>query len=308
MSVIDICYLYPSTDAYMSKYVQFLLVIAYGFLTITALFLVKQLFRIGPHHVGDWLVVAVMIAWLALCFSTVYWLTDIMLFFKQVRKPILEEEQRLILCLFEVQKRANDKKRYRLRIGERMGFNAYAIGYHTIVISKDCLDILTDKELCALLAHEMGHLKSKDCMAIMGFYLASWLPGMVNQLFRSGIRISLVLSLIFPIIGILILFFIFTKLSIFIIAGTILGFLLLMWLLNPVFSFLWLMNSRFTEYRQDAFAHQLGYGLELKQVLLKIIEISPGASVDRYSILTRSTHPILHNRIRRLEKLAGLRR
>jgi Zn-dependent protease with chaperone function len=70
----------------------------------------------------------------------------------------------------------------------------------------------------------------------------------------------------------------------------------------------WLLNSRYTEYRQDAFAHQLGSGLELKQVLKKILDTSPPQRVDQYSTIIRTTHPIIHNRIRRLEKLSGLRR
>lgn len=109
-------------------------------------------------------------------------------------------------------------------------------------------------------------------------------------------------------IGILMLFFIFTQQPVFVYVVTILLFIAFLRLINPVFRFLWLLNPRFTEYRQDAFAQRLGFGPALKQVLLKLLQHSPPQPVNRYLIITRSSHPILHNRIRRLEKLEGLRR
>jgi Zn-dependent protease with chaperone function len=292
----------------MSRYAQFLLVIAYGFLTIIALLLVWQLFDLGPRPSNDWVVISIIIGWLAICFSAVYWLTDILLFFMHVRKPILEEEQRLIVCLNEIQKRAKDKKRYRFRITEDMGINAFAIGHHTITVSKGCLQQFTDNELCALLAHEMGHLRTNDCMAAMAFVVANYLPGLVARIFTWGVKFFVLWGTMVILIGIILLFLIFSKVSIFISVVAILGFLLLLRLLNPVFRFLWLFNSRLTEYRQDAFAHELGFGMELKQVLLKILESRPPQPVNQYFIITRSTHPEVHNRIRRLEKLQGLRR
>lgn len=292
----------------MSKYTQFLLVILYGFLTMTMLFLVKQLFGIEPHHISDWIVLLVITGWLIICFSAVYWLTDFLLLFMQVRKPILEEEQKLLVAMHTIQRKAGDKKQYRLRVGEGQGLNAYAIGHHTIVVSKNFVALLDHEQLCGLLAHEMGHLRSRDCMATLGFFVADFLPRLVDRIFRQGIKISIIASLLFPIIGIVIVMMIFTQLSVFTIVATTVLFLVSLWILNRVFRFLWLINSRFTEYRQDNFAHQLGFGPALKEVLLLINDSVPTQRVDQYHILTRSTHPILHNRIRRLEKLSGQRR
>ncbi len=292
----------------MSRYIQFLLVILYGFLTISALALVWQLFCLGSHDVRDWVVFSIIAGWLVLCFSAVYWLTDILLFFMQLRKPILEEEQRLVLSLYEIQRRAKDKKHYRFRITENMNPEAFAIGHHTIVISKGFMKMLTDDELSALLAHEMGHLRTRDCMAGLAFYLANLLPGIVVRVFSWGVRTSIILGTLVIIIGILMLFIVLMKALVFIYVATILGFLLFMRLLNPVFRFFWFLNSRYTEYRQDAFAQKLGFGLELKQVLLKLAQDCPPQPVSRFFIVTRSSHPIIHNRIRRLEKLQGLRK
>jgi Zn-dependent protease with chaperone function len=83
------------------------------------------------------------------------------------------------------------------------------------------------------------------------------------------------------------------------------AFVLLITGLEWVFARLWLLNSRYTEYRQDAFAQRLGFGRELRTSLLKIIGNTP-QKVSFFYTLTNS-HPIVHNRIRRLEKLEGLR-
>jgi heat shock protein HtpX len=256
-----------------------------------------------------------MAGWLFICFSAVYWYTEILLFFQQVRKPVLEEEQLLLVAMNEVQKRANDQKRYRLRISEQGGLNAFAIGYNTIVINKDCLRDLDYRELCALLAHEMAHLRTRDCTAMLALHFADLLPSFVSRMFTtalkfSGGRIKAVMrqSLLIAFITVIVILFILSKSAILFYLMAVIGFVVFLWLFNKVFFFFWLINTRFTEYRQDAFAHKLGLGLELKQVLLKIAGSGSPSRVDQYSTIIGSTHPILHNRIRRLEKLAGLRK
>jgi heat shock protein HtpX len=299
----------------MSKYVQFLLAVTYAFITISALYLLLYLLGNGKFNINGWIVFTIITGWVVICFSAAYWYTDIHLFFNQVRKPIREEEQRLIISMHEVQKKANDKRTYRLRVEESTGLNAYAIGSRTIVVSKGCLKYLSHGELCALLAHEMGHLRTKDCMAILAFYFAKRPPGFVASFLRSGLIIAggtiktfIRQSLLAALIAVVVILFVFSKSAVLYYLLSIASFLLFLWLLNSVFNFLWLMNSRFTEYRQDAFAHQLGFGPELRKLLLKLLEEHSPTRIDQYYILTRSTHPLLHNRIRRLEKLEGLRK
>jgi Zn-dependent protease with chaperone function len=299
----------------MSKYVQFALVIIYGSISLMALYLLFFLLLNGRLNLNDWMIFAIIAGWLTICFSAVYWCTNIFLFFRQVRKPILEEEQRLIVSLHEIQKRAYDKNHYRLRVEETNDLNAFAIGYNTIVVSKNCIKNLSHEELCALLAHEMGHLRTKDPMAGLAFHFANLLPGFVNRFLTAALkfsenRIKAVIrrSLLAAFITIIVLLFILSKTSVLNYLLPIVGFVIVLWLLNVIFFFLWLLNSRFTEYRQDAFAHKLGFGTELKQVLIKIIETHPHMRVDQFSVITGSTHPILHKRIRRLEKLQGFRK
>jgi Zn-dependent protease with chaperone function len=76
--------------------------------------------------------------------------------------------------------------------------------------------------------------------------------------------------------------------------------------LNRIFRFLALMLSRLAEYRQDAFADSLGYGEGLRRALQKLAAAGEPA-VNRYYIVFHSSHPVIYNRIRRLEKLSGRR-
>ncbi|HEY8897536.1 MAG TPA: M48 family metalloprotease [Niastella sp.] len=299
----------------MSKYVQFILAITYALITAFALYLLWFVLSRGRQHTDEWIFYAGMAGWLLICFTTAWWYPDVHIFFNQVRKPTYEEEYRLVLCMHQIQRKANDKKRYRLRVEEAPGMNAYAIGIRTIVVSKDCLTLLSDEELCALLAHEMGHLRTKDCMAILAYFVANKPPAIVSGILKVPLKIAggtfigaLRQNLLYAFILFIVLLFILSKTAILYYVFAVAGFIIFLWLLNLLFTFLWLLNSRYTEYRQDAFAHQLGYGLQLKQVLQKIVDSGPPQRVDQYSIIIRSTHPIIHNRIRRLEKLSGLRK
>jgi Zn-dependent protease with chaperone function len=299
----------------MSKYVQFILAIAYAFITVSALYILFFLVGNGKFKMENWIINTIIASWVIICISAVYWYTGIQLFFNQVRKPILEEERLLNSSMLEVQKKANDQRKYRLCVEESRGLNAYAIGYRTIVVSKDCIKRLSHGELCGLLAHEMGHLRTRDCTALLAFYFAKQPPGFVAGFLKKGLKIVGVSiagfalqSLLALIIAVIVILFILSKSAVLYYLLAVVSFLLFLWLLNTVFSFLWLINSRYTEYRQDAFAQKLGYGPALKQLLLKILEENADSRVDQFHILTRSTHPLLHNRIRRLEKLEGLRK
>lgn len=299
----------------MSKYAQFVLVIIYGFVTATAVYILLFLLANGRLDLSDWIVFAIIAGWLLICLTAVYWFTDILLFFSQVRKPVYEEQQRLILSLHKVQKNANDRRQYRLYVAETNDLGAYAIGYHTVVISKACIKYLTENELSAVLAHEIGHLRTKDCMAVMAFYFANLLPGFVSYVFSLGLIflkryfVAVVrIGLLTAIVLLIVLLFLLAKTDILMYLLPIISFVALLWLFNKIFSFLWLLNMRYTEYRQDAFAQKLGFGIEIKNALLKIVESGSLQRVDQYSVITGATHPIVYNRIRRLEKLEGLRK
>jgi len=50
----------------------------------------------------------------------------------------------------------------------------------------------------------------------------------------------------------------------------------------------------------------LGYGTALRQALLTLAVNEPQV-VSLYEILMRGSHPVIYNRIRRLEELEGVR-
>jgi Zn-dependent protease with chaperone function len=299
----------------MSKYIQFLLVIVYTFITYNAVYTLVSLLSDSAVRISEFLFLALYLLWLIVCLTSTYWFTDIHLFFTRVRKPILEEELLLNNCLAIVKSNTNDTINYKLLINENAGIEAYAIGNKTIVISADSLHLLNEEQLCALLAHEMGHIRSNDTKATMAFYFARLLPTKISRIFavayfllmtyinniRKGIDILGIIALV--IAGLLLLEK--TKLFTYIVIPAF--FIAFIWAFDRFFQFFWLLTGRYKEYRQDKFAHTAGFGMELREVLLKIAAAS-NHTYDKYSILVKSTHPLLHNRARRLEKLSGLRK
>jgi Zn-dependent protease with chaperone function len=246
-----------------------------------------------------------MIGWLLLCLSSAYYLTDIWLLFREVRKPIRAEEQKLRRCLDILQKKTGDRSRYRLRVEEEMGFNAFAIGHHTIVISKGALQALPEGELTAVMAHELGHLTTKDCIASMAYISATYLPRKLSWIMQKALQFLIYIlriGIAQGLIGLAIVCVLLYYLHVFHYVIGAIAFVLLIAGLEFVFGYLWLLTCRFTEYRQDAFAHKLGFGNELRDVLVKLQDSAP--QKVNYFYTLRSTHPIIYNRIRRLEKLA----
>ncbi len=300
----------------MSKYIQFILVILYAALTISTFFIVIDVFGWLHKPLRDSLVLLTIFIWLLLSFSAAWFLTGFFLLFMNTRKPILEEEQRLGHSLEDIQKRANDNARYRLMIQEEMGMDAFAIGYRTIVVSRGLLNELTDFEIKAVMAHELGHLTSKDCVASMAYFLTGYLPRNASFICRlTWRRLKRYFSMLFLpgglsrlggllgrliLIGFALFYFHLAKYM-----EAILFYILLLHRINHLFRFLWKLNSRHTEYRQDAFAQKLGLGNDLRVALCKLIGNVP-QKVNFFYIF-QCEHPFMHNRIRRLEKMEGLR-
>jgi Zn-dependent protease with chaperone function len=288
----------------MSKYFQFILVIVYAFLTISAIFLVMAIFWGFHTPVRGFLFFPVIIGWMLICLFSAYFFTDIWLLFQEVRRPIREEEEKLSRCLQMLRERPCDQANYRLRIEEEMSINAFAVGHHTIVVSRGLLLALPEKELTAVLAHELGHLATRDCIASMAYVCATFVPRKVGFVLKKGLQLLSHLVLIGiaqGILGLAVVCFLLFYFHVFHYVIGVIAFILLITGLEAIFGFLWLLNSRYTEYRQDAFAHRMGFGRELKNVLLKINNTKPQKVNFFYTL--RSTHPIIYNRVRRLEKL-----
>jgi len=305
----------------MSKYYHFLLVIAYIFITMATIFIILTFFGWNIVPRGGATRLFITACWMAFCFSAVYWWPQIVLMKMNVRRGILEEENRILSCMQALQSKLDDISTYQLLIFEDPGPNAFAIGKRTIVLSDGILNLLDESEISAVLAHELGHLRSNDCMVGTAFSVAflipskiQWLTGICLQSLGRGFRarsfygggiplqeyIRVTISLIA--VGMLFAYF-----HLFHYLLAIISLDLLLKNLDKLFLSLWLWNSRLREYKQDAFAHELGFGLALKQALLKITKSIPAQPVNLYTVLMYHNHPVVYNRIRRLEKLAGLR-
>jgi len=245
-----------------------------------------------------------MAGWALFCFLSVYIRGPLNLFFHgRIRQPVLEEETRLQDCFAEVLTSTGCQKKFRLRISESDTPEAFACNNNVIAISRPLMSELTDDELKGVMAHELGHLMSRDTMVSWAFATAGQLPRLVWRitllfgrfLWRMAGLILLTLFLLF----------LFKPLLLMPVIAIVL-FLVTFSFLSRLFQWLRLALSRQCEYRQDAYAHKLGYGAGLRDALKKLAKMGQ-QRVNIYFILMHSTHPVIYNRIRRLEALEGMR-
>lgn len=251
----------------------------------------------------------VSILWLSSCSTGFLWLAPLALTTYRLRKPILEEEEWLHPLLHELSLRTGLPALPRLYILEEPQIDAFVAGKNRIVLSRGLLVQLNEREVKAVLAHELGHLRDGDTLAETAFKIAGspllilyralllfWKPLKRTQkaIMRVLIMavVSSVLWLITPDLGLL-LVFLFT-------------FRLGYPFLDLIIRTSWCWFSRKAEYRQDGFAQSLGCGRALKSALLKIDSLHSSGLVRGWQQVLL-THPMLYRRIRRLEWLEGLR-
>jgi Zn-dependent protease with chaperone function len=77
-------------------------------------------------------------------------------------------------------------------------------------------------------------------------------------------------------------------------------------ILHVLFSWLHLLLLRQREYRQDEFAHRLGYGHGLRDALVKLAKHRE-QQVNAWFNLLYGHAPVIYHRIRRLEQLLAWR-
>lgn len=160
------------------------------------------------------------------------------------------------------------------------------------------------------MAHEMAHLMARDTFASTGLLIAFYLPSYIQRVsinlmlnfaarFIKQVIVQGILASLLGLVMLIGIVYYFHLLS-WIMTLFVLGIFFLM--LNWFFSLLYLADSRFTEYRRDAYARQIGYGTALKESLDILIKHTPTAKISFWHIFFKSTHPITQNRIRKLEK------
>ncbi|HEV9038155.1 MAG TPA: M48 family metalloprotease [Puia sp.] len=289
----------------MSRYIQMTLVLFYVLLTIFAFLTVLVVSGLHLSNTRGWWIVA---GWVALCYGSASVRAGVRTFlFSNYRKPVLREEQKLHPAMEELLRQAGTNRRVRVWIEASGGYNAYATGLHTIAITDGLLAALSPSELRGVLAHELGHLLSGDTIGAAAFSTAGLLPQGVFRIFRIGAGIvrgafAGMGTLLGGIIVILVLGYGLYRIHLLNAVVPVILFVLFFGILNRIFYFfrLWLM--RLAEYRQDAFAFRMGHGEGLVRALAKLAATDEPI-VNRYYIVMHSSHPVIHNRIRRLEKM-----
>jgi Zn-dependent protease with chaperone function len=294
-----------------SKHCQILLFLSYTLLSSG--FVLSGLRKLGVP-ISPTQYVVIMNGWVLYCVGIGPWAASHNLFrHSKVRKPVLAEEKLITGLFSEVQLRSTFRKPVWLGIVEESGSNAFATGMRTISISKGILKNFTHEEIKGIMAHELGHLESWDCILGAAITTAASIPTKIHRFFAriAGLIFKGCMLLLLRIGMVVILFLTYGYLlyshdhpsqpiSIFIL------FILVFPFFQRLTNFCWHTISRFREYRQDAFAHSLGYGQGLLEALHKL-SVDGDMPVNRYQNLMTDSHPIIFNRIRRLEKLLGLR-
>ena len=298
----------------MSKYFQILLAEFYVIVTGYGLI---ALLRCWGLPIASSLSAELLLGWTTCCFSSASINTSLLLSSLHVRKPVKAEEDTLNTLFREVLQQAGIDKSFRLLIQEEMSCNAFAIGLRTIVVTRGLLEKMDPAELKGILAHELGHLQSRDCLVGAAFASAGLLPLLVAVVYEKGKRVLLYglrcsIAVLSILNGCLLLGFLlsvaywcYSRHVLMPVVATA----VFVWLFRKVrnlFGFLWRTITRFREYQQDAYACRLGYGTALHQALLKSTLNKP-QSVSLCEILMGSDHPMIYNRIRRLEKWEELR-
>lgn len=166
--------------------------------------------------------------------------------------------------------------------------NAYAIGRRTICVSEG-LFRLSDGEIKGILAHEVGHLACRHTE--------------IQLLIGGGNFIMTLLILMIKVVAAIIAAFsMYTgyknRSFITAIVGVLFAGIVWLWTKFCMLFLMWSMREN--EYVADAYAADLGYGLELARGLDAI-----GTSKPQESLLKAlySTHPNAHDRIGRLQQM-----
>lgn len=189
---------------------------------------------------------------------------------------------------------------FNLLISQTEIINAMAVGHKTIVVTTGLLRA-EPKMLQTVLAHELGHLHYRDSMVsiaiIAGCYpiqICYW----INYIFQQIARVAVMILRFIPIVGLISILFMW------VVQLACLPLVAINWLGNKIFDFMYLMNSRRTEYRADEFASNLSYGDSMIHFLEYIL---PYAEQGNSFTQMFSTHPLVQNRIVRLQKIKAQR-
>jgi heat shock protein HtpX len=288
------------------NYPLFLLAISYTLITVSATGLGIYCMSLALKFKLTMLVLY-LTAWLPTALTAGYWYVPLAILFEKNRRPIREETETIDRALLILNQQIPFRWQPKMWIQDNPLINASCFGGRSVVISTGLLTSLSVEEIAAVLAHERGHQLSKDTMAGASIsvnfdVIRGWIfvGKYISQLLK---RLNLTRCVLL-IIVVLVLYWFRYPAPLLILAACIVPAIALT-ILKKIMSPVSLWISRRTEYRQDAYAHQIGLGQHLRAALLKIAELQPSEPISRWQVTFRRTHPLTHDRIRRLDELAG---
>ncbi len=212
-----------------------------------------------------------------------------------VRRIATDTEKERLLAIFEnVKERGKAYSKMidydlKLYIVDSITSNAFAIGKHTIAVTRGLMLAMDDEELEAIIAHEIGHIVNGDGQVSIFVSLAS------NVYFWTIMYIAKLLQVVEELFGTNSFF------------GSLIGFIKNILECGVVYikTFITILvasTSRKEEFRADKVAFELGYGEALISALYKFYDMEIS---NQQTLLekAKSTHPKVAFRIEALENL-----
>lgn len=174
-----------------------------------------------------------------------------------------------------------------------------------IIISTGSLTLLSVNEIAAILAHERAHLESKDTLAAATMSFTAIINNLIIRfglILMYPVRYFRIRAWLLLIIVTVFLCWIKYFAPFLIMAAWIFPAVALI-IFRKIISPLELFISRRTEYARDTYVHDVGLGEHLRSALPKTTKQENSEPPSRWEIMFRHTHPLTHDRIRRIDKL-----
>lgn len=228
-----------------------------------------------------------------------FWGDDIIKLLEGIRPLETKREIEYLIPLFEsvcydIGGTFQDVPRIELCTIDNLSVNAFALGSHTIAVTRGAMETFSAEELKAVMAHEIAHIYYGHSRAsllnalgkgsfTLEIIFVQWVSRKLEELKPYYIRQRG--SFLFWLV-----YYLHKLHEMIINAFMFLGKLILSG------------NSRKNEFAADRFAHEVGYGKELSEALYLLQKMSLG---DNRQLIQRmiASHPRISKRIQQLERL-----